>query len=153
MMAYEADHRKSTAIHEAGHAVVALGLGLKLGRIRIAIDGDPTKGRVEIEEDQDHLPLIDRLAICVAGIDAQDLFEVEGHAFSGMSDMERVDQLVGDDLSEREVLGFRNAGYGRAREILVRHLDEVEAVANALAEAGELDQQALEILLNGNPPA
>ena len=65
-MAYEADHRKSTAIHEAGHAVVAWALGLKLGRIRIAIDGDPTKGGAEIEEDQDHLPLIDRLAICVA---------------------------------------------------------------------------------------
>jgi hypothetical protein len=132
---------------------VAYAFGLKLGRIRIAIDGDPTKGGAEIEEDQDHLPLIDRLAICVAGIEAQDLFEVEGHAFSGISDMARVCQLVGDDLSEREALEFRNAGYDRAREILVRHLDKVEAVANALAEAGELDQQALEILLNGNPPA
>jgi hypothetical protein len=127
-------------------------LGLKLGRIRIAIDGDPAKGGAEIEEDQDHLPLIDRLAICVAGIDAQDLFEVEGHAFSGMSDMGRVCQLVGDDFSEREALGLRNAGYDKAREKLVRHLAKVEAVANALAKAGELDQQALEILLNGNPP-
>jgi hypothetical protein len=70
---------------------VAHALGLKVGRIRIAINGDPAKGATDIEEDQDHLPLLDRLAICVAGIDAQDLFEVESHAFSGMSDMARVE--------------------------------------------------------------
>ena len=34
----------------------------------------------------------------------------------------------------------------------MRHLDKVEAVANALAETGELYQQTLEILLNGSPP-
>jgi hypothetical protein len=46
---------------------------LQIGEIEIAIGGDDAKGNAEIENDEG-LPLIDRLAICVAGMEAQDLF-------------------------------------------------------------------------------
>jgi ATP-dependent Zn protease len=65
--------RRGAAYHEAGHAVVAWALGLQIGEIEIAIGGDDAKGNAEIENDEG-LPLIDRLAICVAGMEAQDLF-------------------------------------------------------------------------------
>jgi hypothetical protein len=47
------------AYHEAGHAVVAWALGLKVGRLAIAIGGDDAKGSADIEHDQEY-PLVDR---------------------------------------------------------------------------------------------
>jgi hypothetical protein len=39
---------------------------LQIRRIAIAIDGDDAKGAAEIEQNNS-MPLIDRIAICVAG--------------------------------------------------------------------------------------
>jgi ATP-dependent Zn protease len=68
-----ADERRGAAIHEAGHAVVAWALGLRVRRLEIAIAGDMSAGEVDIEEKQS-MSLVDRIALCAAGGDAQDLF-------------------------------------------------------------------------------
>lgn len=68
--------RVGAAYHEAGHAVIASALGLSVGRMEIAINGDDAKGAADIEiEGALLLPLVDQLAICAAGMEAQEVFE------------------------------------------------------------------------------
>jgi hypothetical protein len=43
------EERRSTAIHEAGHVVVAWTLGLPVGSMAIGVDGDDTAGEAEID--------------------------------------------------------------------------------------------------------
>jgi ATP-dependent Zn protease len=64
-----------------------------------------------------------------------------------MCDFAKVRELLGDESPEAQCFALRQAGYSRARDILTQHRDRVALVANALTEAGELDQQALEKLL------
>ncbi len=77
--------RYSTAVHEAGHAVVMSALGLSVGEIEIGVDGDDTKGRTDLLCSDEHLPIIDRIAICVAGIDAQHIFECPTQELAGVN--------------------------------------------------------------------
>ena len=68
------EERRSTAIHEAGHVVVAWALDLPVGSMQIGCNGDDTAGRSEIDESARQLSLIDRIALCIAGVQAQLLF-------------------------------------------------------------------------------
>jgi hypothetical protein len=77
--------RLGAAYHEAGHAVVATALGLTVARIEIAINGDDAKGAADIE-DAARLPLVDQLAICAAGMEAQKMFEAPTHDIAGVGD-------------------------------------------------------------------
>ena len=60
------DLLRGAAFHEAGHVVVAMNLGLAVGEVEISDDGS---GRSQIAP-PDHLPLVDQIALCVAGIEA-----------------------------------------------------------------------------------
>lgn len=64
-----AEMRRSTAVHEAGHAVVAVALGLKVAKLLIKEDD---VGRACIEE-ANHLPVVDRVVIRAAGVVAQEM--------------------------------------------------------------------------------
>ena len=134
--------------HEAGHAVVAWALGLKVGRIAIAIDGDDAKGAAEIEDDRGS-PLIDRIALCVAGIEAQELFQAPTHEYAGMGDFGKVYELL-LDIDEDAGFDLRSAGYRRARELLMLHKNKVASLAEALMTRHELDQQAVADVLDQN---
>jgi hypothetical protein len=70
------DTPRSTAYHEAGHAVVAFALGLLVGTIRVR--ADDAGGTTEIEP-ADHLTLIDQIALCHAGTAAEQLFDCRSH--------------------------------------------------------------------------
>jgi Peptidase M50B-like len=58
--------RQTTAVHEAGHAVVAWALGLRVRSLSI---GEAGRGKSCIE-DPGHLPLSDRIAVAAAGMAA-----------------------------------------------------------------------------------
>jgi ATP-dependent Zn protease len=133
------------AYHEAGHAVVAWALGLKVGRMAIAIDGDDAKGAAEIEDDHQS-PLIDRIAVCVAGMDAQHLFEAPTHEYAGMDDFGKVYELL-SDFDEGAGRDLRSAGFQRARDLLTLHKNKVVSLAQALMERLEMDQQAVADIL------
>ena len=62
------ENLRDAAHHEAGHVVVARFLGLTIRKIEIEEDGS---GRADISSG-DHLPLVDQIAVCVAGIEAQE---------------------------------------------------------------------------------
>src|SRR5215813_14676293 len=84
------DNLRDAAYHEAGHVVVARFLGLTIGKIEIEEDGS---GRADISS-AEHLPLIDQIALCVAGIEAQELFNCPMHEHAALGDHVKVSRLV-----------------------------------------------------------
>lgn len=121
------DLLRGAAFHEAGHVAVAVNLGLAVGEIEISDDGS---GRSQIAP-ADHLPLIDQIALCVAGIEAQELFNCRTHVLAAAADYRMVIGLL-DKLSEAESLEHRDAACRRALEILRKHKPEVERLADHL---------------------
>jgi hypothetical protein len=113
--------------------------------LAIAIGGDDAKGAADIEDDHGS-PLIDRIALCVAGVDAQELFEAATHEYAGWGDFGKVYELL-EDLDEEAGLALRGAGYKRARELLILHKEKVVHLATALMKQGEIDADGVAILL------
>ena len=121
------ENLRDAAFHEAGHVVVAHFLGLTIREVEIAEDGS---GRADISP-ADHLPLVDQIAVCVAGIEAQELFNCPMHEHAAMGDYRKVRGLVAG-LTEAESYDYRQAGYSRALEILNERLPEIEHLADLL---------------------
>lgn len=123
------DLLRGAAFHEAGHVVVAIHFGLTVGEIEISNDGS---GKSQISP-SDHLPLVDQIALCAAGIEAQELFDCHTHPLAAAADYGLVIGLM-DGFTEAERLACRNAGYLRALEILKKQRPEVERLASYLIE-------------------
>ena len=140
--------RYGAAVHEAGHVVVAWVLGLKTRKMAVGISGDDAAGAAEIEENT-LLPLVDQIAICSAGADAQRMLDAPTHEIAAFSDMAKIGDLV-DDRAGDEGEALRYAGYRRSKELLELHRATVERLAQALAERTELDQVAIEQILMSN---
>jgi hypothetical protein len=121
------DNLRDAAYHEAGHVVVARFLGLPIGRVEIEEDGS---GRADIR-DAEHLPLVDQIAICVAGIEAQELFNCPIHQHAALGDYLKVRELLAG-LTDAESYEYRQAGYLRALDILKGRLPEIETLAHQL---------------------
>jgi ATP-dependent Zn protease len=136
---------RSTAYHEAGHAVVASALGLSVMRIEIAVGGDDTRGETDIEGD-DALALLDRLALCAAGLEAQQIFEAPAHELAGWGDFGKMMELL-DEKDEEEGLRLRMAGYQRAHDLLLAHDAKVHRVAEALLSNFRIDAEEAARLL------
>jgi len=110
--------------------IVAREFGLTVGEIAIGVDGDDAKGRTDIGSAH-HLPLIDQIALCVAGVVAQSLFDWPTHNLAGAGDYAKVVKLV-HGMTETNSLKLRNAASARARAILERRATEVERLAQQL---------------------
>ena len=121
------ENLRDAAYHEAGHVVVARFLGLTIGRVEIEEDGS---GRADIR-DAEHLPLVDQIAVCVAGIEAQELFNCPIHQRAAFGDYLKIRELVAG-LTDAESCEYRQAGYLLALEILKARLPEIEALAHQL---------------------
>src|SRR5262249_4586569 len=131
--------RFGAAYHEAGHAVVAWALGLAVRSLAIN-HNDPTAGATDIAS-AEYLSIVDRLAVCLAGIEAQDLFGFPTHGHAGVSDYAKVLEIIGEDISEEQSQELRDAGHGRARELMVAHESKVVCLAERLAENGRIDAE------------
>jgi len=138
------EERRSTAIHEAGHVVVAWALGLPVGSMEIGCNGDDTAGRSEIDETARQLSLVDRIALCIAGMEAQLLFGCESIHLHGGSSV--IIKML-DDLLEEEADTIRSKGYDRAAELLVCRRPLIERIAERLAISGKLEQGEVLALL------
>jgi hypothetical protein len=141
------EERHSTAVHEAGHIVVAWALDLSVGSVEIGCNGDDTAGRSEIGKSARQLSLIDRIALCIAGMEAQLLFGCEStHLHAGWSDFGKIIEML-DGLSEDEADTVRSKGYDRAAELLVCRRPLIGRIAERLAFAGKLEQEEVLDLL------
>jgi hypothetical protein len=84
------ENLRDAAYHEAGHVVVAQFLGLTVREVEIEEDGS---GRADIRHAA-HLPLVDQIALCVAGIEAQELFNCPLHQHAALGDYLKVRKLA-----------------------------------------------------------
>jgi ATP-dependent Zn protease len=135
--------RRGAAVHEAGHAIVAFALGLEVAEIAISVRGDDSAGESKIQE-CGHLPLVDQIALCLAGIEAQELLQADTHDHAAISDYGKIIELIGDDMSETESERLHAAAGTRARSLLMQHKDSLEALAAGVATSGRLDHQEIE---------
>ena len=122
--------RRGAAYHEAGHAVVASALGLSVGQINIGLDGDDAAGNADIECTKGLL-LTERLAVCLAGVNAQKMFGAPTHSHSGGGDHAKVIKLV-DGLDDDTSSAIRAAGHQRAWDLLQIHRNKVVSLAEYL---------------------
>jgi hypothetical protein len=124
------DMLRGAAFHEAGHVIVAREFGLPIGEIAIGVDGDEAKARTDIGWAH-HLPLIDQIALCVAGVVAQALFDWPTYKLAGAGDYARVVELV-HGMTKANSLKLRTATNARARAILERRATDVKRLAKQL---------------------
>jgi ATP-dependent Zn protease len=129
------DGLRGVAYHEAGHAVVALALDLRVTRVENFHANN--SGETDAEN-ADHLPIADRIAIFVAGIQANKMFKVPIHgraAFSRPILCSRTDfrygQTAGDVLCDK--------GHQRARDLLKAHAHSVHDIAERLLTYRKID--------------
>ncbi|MCP3471652.1 hypothetical protein NLM33_15095 [Bradyrhizobium sp. CCGUVB1N3] len=124
------------AVHEAGHAVVAWALGVRVRKIVVGVKGDETAGRAETDP-ANHLPLSDQIAICAAGSDAQFMLAAPTNDNAAMMDMTEIRELI-EDCKEAEGDALRYEGFKRSRALLELHRTLVERLALALVEHGKV---------------
>jgi hypothetical protein len=130
------DGLRGVAFHEAGHAVVALALGSKVGRVEIF--HEDYSGAADIVS-ADDLPMADQIAICVAGMAAGEMFDALAfHEYANNGDHGMAIELLEDrDEAESDVLRIK--GYQRAWELLEVHALSVEDIAAQLLAKRKID--------------
>jgi hypothetical protein len=120
-----------TCFHEAGHAVVAAALGLEAGDLHVNAD---ESGGAQIGC-SDHLSLIDQVAVCYAGVEAQTIWHDLPEDLVEYTDVDKFFRLV-KDLSDKERDAIHKAGCERANELLLKHGTVVVIVAHRLVQQG-----------------
>ena len=140
-----ADERRGTAIYEAGRAVVAWGIGLKVRRIAIAEVGNLAISETDIEEKQS-MSLVDKIALCAAGAMAEHTFKAPANGNSASSDMNRIRDLL-DGREPLVVSVLRDIGFQKAHDLLYRHQKLVTGLADALAARDVLTEPEILALL------
>jgi hypothetical protein len=128
---------RGVAIHEAGHAIVARFFDLPVGTLSIDLANERAIGKSEIGCDE-HLSTIERIAVRVAGVAAQNLFKCPTREWVGMSDYVRVGELV-SNLGATRSLELRATGYQRAYDILRSRRHEALRVARRLIALRQID--------------
>lgn len=128
---------RGTAFHEAGHAVVGWSLGLGVRAVHIG--DDDASGAAEIGYAD--LSLIEQIALCSAGIAAENAFECPVDELAGAQDREKIYELLkANEISEEgQGAALRGEGYNCARECLGTHMSEVIRLAERLAQRGRVD--------------
>src|SRR5262249_12364525 len=94
---------RGTAFHEAGNAIVARYLGLRVTELEIREDGS---GKTDIIGSTDDLPLVDQIAIHSAGQASRTIFKCRSYAVAHSAEIGRL--LEG--LAADHGLEIRNAG-------------------------------------------
>jgi ATP-dependent Zn protease len=134
------DYLRAMAFHEAGHAVVAWSLNLRVESIYIREIG---AGNSATKTDPpDHLPLMDQLATLFAGLEAERAFNCPLHEHAGDRDRLMATTLVREHhqcLASDEIQSHLAAGHARARELLLEHRDRVIRIAERLLDVREID--------------
>ncbi len=130
--------RRGAAVHEAGHAIVAWALGLKVRRLCI---GEDCNGASCIECSA-HLPILDRIAVAEAGMAAVELLSAPTSPQAGFSDAVKIGNLL-DGYPEEQCKRLICEGRERAKEILACRLTVLAKLADALALSRSLEAAAL----------
>jgi Peptidase M50B-like len=136
---------RGTAFHEAGHAVVAWSLGLKVRDIHISDDDASGGAKIECPA---KLPFIEQLAICIAGYAAEKVFGCPAHENAAAEDRQMVLGLL-KGIPEDQAVSLRDEGYNCARNRLETHTDKVLKLVERLVESGYVDGREFKRWMRG----
>jgi len=147
------DYLRAMAFHEAGHAVVAWSLNLRVESIHIREIG-AGNGATKTGP-RDHLPLMDQLATLTAGLEAERAFNSPLPERAGDRDRLMAINLIlehHEGLVSDEIQSHLGAGHARARELLLEHRDRVIRVAERLLDVRLVDAAEFLVLMSGVKP-
>ena len=132
-----ANHRdvRGAAFHEAGHAVAAAMLDCEI--IGIDITAGHAAGGASIKH-KCGLSFVNRIAICIAGIVAQEIFDAPTNENAGGSDNGKIATFL-DGLDPKTDAAIRSAGRESACRLLRQYEGAVNRVAQYLIEHQKMD--------------
>jgi hypothetical protein len=145
--------RFSTAVHEVGHALVAMTCGVSVLRVRVDMDGRSGGTDTGLPErtldltEEVAIPLAGRVAIDLIGckVPPPEVFEGDFTLIRAALERREIDELTDEGNAVGQAV--REKARTLARAIIEPLLDKVRAAATALAEAGELTGDELAALL------
>jgi hypothetical protein len=148
-----ASHRRGTAYHEAGHAVVAWALKLDVLSILVREMGN---GNSETRTTSAcHLSLTDHLAVLAAGKEAEKVFDRHLPAGVGLCDRLQAINLIlkfHAGLSSDEIESHLIEGHANACRLLIANWDRVGRVARRLCDVREIGADEFLQLINPSMP-
>jgi len=138
---------RPTAIHEAGHAVVAWSFNLPVGAIWVS--AEDASGGTRIGP-AGHLKLEEQIAVRCAGGIAEEVFECPGHELATFQDNVAIMKLLGEHGFTEENGGpaLRARGYDIAATALEKNRAKVMALVEQLVEHGCVEATACLMLMN-----
>ena len=137
---------EATAYHEAGHAVVACCLVLKVARIHIDKHGEGGGSEIECA---DGLTIIEQVALRVAGMEAEEMSKQKSTRPLGQDDNIRLTILL-SRLSDECREEICEQGRALARELLGDHKDKVKRIAEDLIKYGQLSGGDFALIMRGH---
>jgi ATP-dependent Zn protease len=130
----------SAAVHEAGHAVVALYFQIPVGQIEIRDDGS---GSTQPLSSDEHLQPFDRVVVCMAGGSAQEHFKCSQTGQAMLSDYVRASNIL-DDVPEDERKPMMDKAYDVALEIVACNAEEVLRLAKTVFGQRQINATGLQ---------
>ena len=139
---------RSTAFHEAGHAVVAWSFGLTVDAIWV--NADDASGGTNISPPH-HLTVPEQIAVWWGGTVAQDVFECPGHELAAFKDHEAIMELLeAHEISEDEHgPALRAEGHSIATARLEANKTQVIKLVERLVKVGRVEAAEFLQLMNG----
>jgi len=136
---------RATAFHEAGHAVVAYCLGLEVRHI--CINSDDESGRTDTLP-HNELTMLDQATFILAAVEAQKIWDAGSKHMAAARDYgDFINLTIGLADEEREEVRLRAIEH--AKNFLLTHKAQVEAVAHRLMERGQIDGSEFMRLMQG----
>jgi len=137
---------EATAYHEAGHAVVACCLVLKVARIHIDEHGEG--GGTEIEC-ADGLTIVEQVVLRVAGMEAENMSKQKSTLPLGQDDNIRLLILL-SGLSDECRKEIRTKGFALVHELLDANKAKVKRIAEHLIKHGQLSGGDFALIMRGH---
>ena len=142
-MIWNPDDKKRTALHEAGHAVVAWSFGVTVGCIHLDLEN---KSGHTMVASITRLQPFEQIAQCLAGFEAEQAFKPPGcrrRAFDDFHDkVPPILRANGTSDDEPEGQKLRERGRSCAEECLREHATKVWRIADHLVEHHYMDRVA-----------
>ncbi len=136
---------RGTASHEAGHAVVAWALSIRV--VAIHVRADDHSGGTQMSSTE-HLSRIEKIAVHYAGYVAERVFDAKTHEHGPFDDRLMILNLLAE-VPDNKHTAFKDAGYNLARTCIETHKNKVTNLAERLAERGHVDEAEFLNLMDG----
>jgi hypothetical protein len=146
-MTWDFDDKERTALHEAGHAVVAWSFGVAVGCLYL----DPkTKGGGAPIDSTTHLAPFEQIANWLDGFESEQAFKPPGRKYNAGKDFGEVRRILrenGTSKDEPEGQALRERGCACAKSRLREHESKVRAVARHLVDHHYMDRIVFEAMM------